>query len=90
MPRELYPSSYECDCGHVSHFFENTINEIKRESFKRKVCLADSDNPSHYIYFYKGIMVDIGCPHGAAKSKQKKKSPRARCIHRKRRTQRQV
>jgi len=30
MPRELHPSSYECDCGHVSDFFESTINEMKR------------------------------------------------------------
>ena len=27
MPKESYPSSYECDCGHVAHFFEVTVKE---------------------------------------------------------------
>ena len=27
MPKEIYPSSYLCDCGHQSDFFENTIKE---------------------------------------------------------------
>jgi hypothetical protein len=35
MPKEIYPSSYECDCGHQSHFFENTIREIKAMSRKK-------------------------------------------------------
>jgi hypothetical protein len=25
MPKEIFPSSFECDCGHQSDFFENTV-----------------------------------------------------------------
>ena len=62
MPKEIFPSSYECDCGHQSHFFENTIREIKAMSRKKKVRLGDSEPDEHYIVFYKGEMVDIICP----------------------------
>ena len=41
MPKEIFPSSYECDCGHQSHFFENTIREMKAMSRKKKVRLLD-------------------------------------------------
>jgi len=41
MPKEIYPSSYECDCGHQSHFFENTSREIKAMSREKKVRLGD-------------------------------------------------
>ena len=63
MPREIFPSSYECDCGHQSDFFENTISEIKKMSYKKKVRLGDSDGEDeHWIIFYKGEMLDIICP----------------------------
>ena len=62
MPKEIYPSSYECDCGHRSEFSENTIREIKAMSRKKKVRLGDSEPDEHYIVFYKGEMVNIICP----------------------------
>ena len=62
MPKEIFPSSYVCDCGHQSDFFENTIREIKRMSRKKKVYLGDSAPDEHTIVFYKGEMVDIICP----------------------------
>ena len=63
MAREIVPSSYECDCGHQSHFFENTIREIKEMSHKKRVQLGDSEgDDEHWIVFYKGEMVDIICP----------------------------
>ncbi len=31
--KEIFPSSYECDCGHQSLFCENTIREAKAMSF---------------------------------------------------------
>lgn len=62
MPRELFPSSYLCDCGHVSHFCENTIREAKELSKKRVIRLLDSAEEEHTIVFYKGKMVDIICP----------------------------
>ena len=62
MPKELYPSSYECDCGHQSDFFENTIREAKETSHKRPVWLGDSAKEEHIIVFKKGKMVEILCP----------------------------
>ena len=41
MPKEIFPSSFECDCGHQSDFFENTVREMKAMSQKKKVYLAD-------------------------------------------------
>jgi AbrB family looped-hinge helix DNA binding protein len=62
MPKELFPSSYLCDCGHQSDFFENTIREVKAMSHKRMVHLDDSEPNEHTIVFYKGQMIDILCP----------------------------
>jgi len=62
MTKELFPSSYECDCGHESHFFENTIKEMKRMSKKKEVRLGDSTEDEHTIIFYKGKAVEIICP----------------------------
>ncbi len=62
MPKEIFPSSYVCDCGHQSDFFENTIREIKKMSRKKKVYLGDSEPDEHIIVFYKGEMVDVICP----------------------------
>lgn len=64
MPREIFPSSYECDCGHQSHFFENTIKEMKTVSRKKnkKQYLGDSEIEEHLVVFYLGEMIDIVCP----------------------------
>jgi len=62
MARELFPSSYECDCGHISHFFENTVQQMKQQSMKRRILLADSMTNQHTIVFYNGEMVEIMCP----------------------------
>jgi hypothetical protein len=62
MPEEIFPSSYLCDCGHQSDFFENTIREIKAMSHKKIVYLGDSEPDEHTIVFHKGHMIDIICP----------------------------
>ena len=60
MAKEIYPSSYECDCGQESHFFENTIREMKRMSMKKTVRLCgDAD---HSIVFKGGRATEILCP----------------------------
>jgi hypothetical protein len=61
MPKEIYPSSYECDCGHQSHFFENTIREAKARSQKRRLRLSDGEPNGHVIVFYRGEMEQIIC-----------------------------
>jgi AbrB family looped-hinge helix DNA binding protein len=62
MPKELYPSSFLCDCGHQSDFAEDTVREIKAMSRKRLIRLGDSAENEHTIVFYKGEMVGILCP----------------------------
>jgi hypothetical protein len=64
MPREIFPSSYECDCGHKSHFFENTIKEMKAMSKRKnkRLRLNDSEADQHVIVFYQGEMEEIICP----------------------------
>lgn len=61
MAREIYPSSYECDCGHESEFSEGTIREMKRMSRRKRVRLGDYDN--HTIVFYEGEVLQIICPN---------------------------
>ena len=65
MAREIYPSSYECDCGHLSEFSEGTIWEMKKMSRRKRVRLGDYDN--HTIVFYKGEEVEIICPNDKKK-----------------------
>jgi hypothetical protein len=65
MPKEIFPSSYECDCGHESDFSENTIREAKAKSHRKKIFLGDSAADEHIIVFYKGEMIDILCPKRA-------------------------
>ena len=62
MPKEIFPSSFECDCGHQSDFFEHTVREMKAMSQKKKVYLADAAPEEHTIVFYRGKMVEIRCP----------------------------
>jgi predicted RNase H-like nuclease len=62
MPKESYPSSFECDCRYQLHFFENTIKEMKLMSKKKKSLLSDGETPEHTIVFEHGFMVDIQCP----------------------------
>jgi hypothetical protein len=63
MPQEIYPSSYLCDCGHQSDFFENTIREAKRRSYRKPLRLGDSSANEHIVVFSKGKMIEIICPN---------------------------
>jgi hypothetical protein len=89
MPKEIFPSSFECDCGHQSHFAERTVRELKVMSQKKKVYLGDAAPEEHTIVFYRGKMVEIQCPkhpqsrntrQSAPKSKPRKKRSTARGI----------
>src|SRR5215510_1495854 len=77
MPKELFPSSYLCDCGHQSDFFENTIKEAKAMSQRKKVYLADSAPEEHTIVFYRGKMVGIQCPQQAQSRETRKSAPKS-------------
>lgn len=62
MAREIFPSSYECDCGHESHFSERTVREMKADSYRGPERIADSERDEHMIVFHHGRMVEIICP----------------------------
>ena len=78
MPKEIFPSSFECDCGHQSDFFENTVREMKAMSQKKKVYLADSAPEEHTIVFYRGKLVEIQCPKQAQSHKTKQSTPQSK------------
>ena len=78
MPKEIFPSSFECDCGHQSDFFENTVREMKAMSQKKKVYLADSAPEEHTIVFHRGKLVEIQCPKQSRSPDTKHSSPKSR------------
>jgi GTP cyclohydrolase II len=59
MATELYPSSFRCDCGEELHFFESTIEEMKKMSKNKQVRLGEG---KHTIVFNKGKAKEILCP----------------------------
>ena len=65
MARRIFPSSFACDCGHQSHFFENTVREI--EAYTSRHCrkpghLLDSEPEEHAIVFENGRATAVNCP----------------------------
>src|SRR5438105_12191270 len=78
MPKEIFPSSFECDCGHQSDFSERTVRELKAMSQKKKVYPADSEPEEHTIVFYRGKLVEIQCPKQAQSPKTKQSTPKSR------------
>lgn len=62
FPKEIPPSSFECDCGHQSHFFENTIKEMKAMTLRKEKKEYLDDGEGHTIVFQYGEMIEILCP----------------------------
>lgn len=64
MAKRLIPSSFECDCGHLSDFFENTVREMEASSQRKQkpMRLLDSEKEEHGIQFEKGRAVAVICP----------------------------
>ena len=65
MPRHIYPSSYECDCGRVLHFCEGTIWEMQKISQRKRSSIGEGDD-RHGVIFDKGEWVAIYCPEARA------------------------
>jgi hypothetical protein len=78
MPKEIFPSSFACDCGHQSDFSERTVRELKAMSQKKRVYLADSAPEEHTIVFYRGKMVAIQCPNQAQSHDTKRSAPKSK------------
>jgi hypothetical protein len=64
MAHVVFPSSFVCDCGHRSDFFERTVNEMKQDSLRRRKPgqLLDSAREEHAIEFEKGRATAVICP----------------------------
>ena len=64
MAKLLIPSSFECDCGHKSHFSENTVWEMEAMSLRRRkpMLLLDSEREEHAIEFSNGKAETMVCP----------------------------
>ena len=75
MPKEIFPSSFECDCGHQSDFAERIVRDLRAMSQQKKVYLRDAAPEEHTIVFYRGKLLEIQCPK-QTQSPETKKSPR--------------
>ena len=64
MARRLVPSSFECDCGHQSHFCEGTVRDMEADSRRRhkRMLLLDSEAEEHAIEFEGGVATAVICP----------------------------
>ncbi len=62
MAEFLFPSSYRCDCGHESHFSENTVRDLTRMSLRKRRHPADSKPDEHRIEFSYGRASAVLCP----------------------------
>jgi hypothetical protein len=64
MARRLVPSSFECDCGHQSHFCEGTVRDMEADSGRRHkpMLLLDSEAEEHAIEFEGGVATAVICP----------------------------
>ena len=64
MARRMVPSSFECDCGHQSHFCEGTVRDMEADSRRRhkRMHLLDSDAEEHAIQFKDGVATAVICP----------------------------
>jgi hypothetical protein len=77
MPKEIFPSSFECDCGHQSHFSEGTVQAMKEMSRNKEVRLGDAAPEEHTIVFHRGKLVEIRCPKQPQSHVPKKKAARS-------------
>lgn len=64
MALRLIPSSFACDCGHLSHFSEATVREMEREAGKGRKAqrLGDSEANEHRIEFQGRSAVSVIYP----------------------------
>jgi hypothetical protein len=72
MPKEIFFSSYLCDCGHRIDFGGDTVSEVKQKSKRKRQWLIETcDDPAaeHVVVFDAGEMVDILCPDDGGRRK---------------------
>jgi hypothetical protein len=63
MPKEIGPSSYECDCGYVAQFSENAVRDLKQRSLTKRQWLSEGGEADrHIVVFEGGRMTMMLCP----------------------------
>jgi len=74
MPKEIEPSSYQCDCGYVAQFSEDTVKEVKECSRGKKQWLSDGTGiEKHIVVFQDGRFLTMLCPR---EGRHEKPAPR--------------
>jgi repressor LexA len=64
MPKEIGPSSYECDCGYVAQFSENAVRDLKQRSLMKRQWLSEGGEAGrHIVVFEGGKMTMMLCSH---------------------------
>ena len=57
MPKEIEPSVYQCDCGYVARFSENTVRDAKDRSLTKKQWISEGAGlEKHIVFFENGEM----------------------------------
>src|SRR6266566_4899066 len=64
MARRMVSSSFECDCGHQSHFCEGTVRDMEADSRRRhkRMHLLDSEAEEHAIELEEGVATAVIWP----------------------------
>ena len=63
MAKEIDSFSYKCECGHVAHFLEDTVREVKERSHAKRQWLSDGTGiEKHIVVFEGGRMTTMLCP----------------------------
>ena len=78
MPKEIFPSSFECDCGHQAHCSARTVRAMPAVSQKKKVHLGEAAPEEHTMVFHHGEMVEIRGPKPPQSPDTKSRSRKSR------------
>jgi len=58
----MIPSSYRCDCGHVSHLTEGVVREMREQGRRKPSRIRDSEKDPHVVEFTGKGAVAVICP----------------------------
>ena len=74
-PIQERDGKYLCSCGHLLEFSENTVNELKQKSKRKRQWLietCDDRSTEHVVIFEGGKMVDLLCPEQGGRQRESK------------------
>ena len=63
MPKEIQPYAYQCDCGYLAQFSENSVKDAKARSLGKQQWISEGQGlEKHIVVFQDGIMTTMLCP----------------------------